>query len=216
MATGIVSTAMHFHHAYALSVVLLWLTGIAYIVLIALSAARIIFFRKEFAGDLADPLRGFGLFTFVAATDVLGTRLAIDAHHLAAFVLLALGWTAWLVLGYVVPWTAVLGHPHWPVLEGANGTWFIWVVASQSVAVLAAALQPMVDSGRRELALLAVFSWSVGVFLYAAAGIFVATRMLLYDRKISPHRTGSPWAPPRLPCSPGHALSRWPTHPWSS
>ena len=34
-------------------------------------------FRKEFANDLTDPGRAFGLFTFVAATDVLGTRLAI-------------------------------------------------------------------------------------------------------------------------------------------
>lgn len=180
MATGIVSIAMHNHHAYGLSVVLLWLACIAYIVLIALSTARIIFFGKEFGDDLADPRRGFAMFTFVAAIDVLGTRLAIDAHQVAAFALLALGWLAWLVLGYVVPWTAVLGHARRPVLQGANGTWFIWVVASQSVAVLAAALQPAVESGRRELDLLAVFSWSVGVFLYAAAGILVAARMLLY------------------------------------
>ena len=54
------------------------------------------------------------------------------------------------------------------------------MVASQSVAVLAAALEPAVAAGRRELALLAVFSWSVGVFLYAAVGIFVAARLLLY------------------------------------
>jgi tellurite resistance protein TehA-like permease len=84
------------------------------------------------------------------------------------------------VLGYVVPWTAVLGRAHRPVVAGANGTWFIWVVASQSVAVLAAALEPTGILWRRELALLAVFSWSIGVFLYGAAGIFVAARMLLY------------------------------------
>jgi tellurite resistance protein TehA-like permease len=34
--------------------------------------------------------------------------------------------------------------------------------------------------GRRELALLAVLSWSVGIFLYAAAGIFVGARLLIY------------------------------------
>ena len=31
------------------------------------------------------------------------------------------------------------------------------------------------------LAVVAVFSWSVGVFLYAAVGIFVAARMMLYE-----------------------------------
>lgn len=180
MATGIVSIAMRNHQAIALSVVLLWLAGIEYVALIALNLWRAVAFRAEFADDLSDPGRAFGLFTFVAATDVLGTRLAVDAHHGAALVLLAAGWLAWLVLGYLVPWTAVLSQPRRPVLADANGTWFIWVVASQSVAVLAAALEPALGTGRRELALLAVFSWSVGVFLYAAAGIFVAARMLLY------------------------------------
>lgn len=104
----------------------------------------------------------------------------IDGHFVSALALLAVGWLAWLVVGYVVPWTAVLGHAARPVLQSANGTWFIWVVASQSVAVLAAVLQHEIPSGRRELALMAVFSWSVGVFLYGAAGVFVATRMLLY------------------------------------
>jgi tellurite resistance protein TehA-like permease len=46
--------------------------------------------------------------------------------------------------------------------------------------VLAAALEPATTVGRRELALLAIFSWSVGVFLYAAAGVFVAARLMLY------------------------------------
>jgi tellurite resistance protein TehA-like permease len=180
MATGIVSIAMRDQRAYPLSAVMMWLAGIEYAVLVALTAWRLIRYRAKMAADLADPRRAFGLFTFVAGTNVLGTRLAIDAHHVAGFVLLAVGWTAWLVLGYVVPWTAVLGRARRPVLPDANGTWFIWVVASQSVAVLAAALEPAVTEGRRELALLAVFSWSVGVFLYAGNGVLVTARMLLY------------------------------------
>jgi len=95
-------------------------------------------------------------------------------------VLLITGCLAWVTLGYLVPWTVLLGRARRPILRDANGTWFIWTVASQSVAVLAAGLEPTVHTGRRELALLAVFSWSIGVFLYAAVGIFVAARMLLY------------------------------------
>jgi hypothetical protein len=53
-------------------------------------------------------------------TDVLGARLA-DGHHRAAVVLLAVGWLAWLVPGYVVPWSAVLGHSRFPVGQYANG-----------------------------------------------------------------------------------------------
>lgn len=180
MATGIVSLAMRNQRALALSVALMWLTVLEYVVLLALTGWRLLRFRPQIGADLADPRRAFGLFTFVAGTDVLGTRLAVDAHHVIAFVLLAVGWAAWLVLGYVVPWTAVLGRTRRPVLRDANGTWFIWVVASQSIAVLAAALEPAVTVGRRELALLAVFSWSVGVFLYVGNGVFVACRMMLY------------------------------------
>jgi tellurite resistance protein TehA-like permease len=180
MATGIVSIAMHNHGAYAVSVALLWLTGIEYAILVVAYGWRLVRFRPEVAADLADPARAFGYFTFVAATDVFGTRLAADQHHAVALVLLLIGWLAWLAFGYTIPWTAVLGHSGRPVVQFANGTWFIWVVASQSIAVLAAALEPAVHTGRRELALLAVFSWAVGVFLYAAAGIFVAARMMLY------------------------------------
>ncbi|WP_207892233.1 tellurite resistance/C4-dicarboxylate transporter family protein [Streptacidiphilus pinicola] len=181
MATGIVSIAMRNQHAYPLSVALLWLAGIEYAVLALLTVWRLARYRPALAKDLTDPRRAFGTFTLVAGTDVLGTRLAVDGHHTAGFALLALGWAAWLVLGYVVPWTAVLRHVRRPVLSEANGTWFIWVVASQSVAVLAAALEPAISQGRRELALLAVFSWSVGVFLYAGNGVLVTARMLLYS-----------------------------------
>ncbi|MBO0885405.1 MAG: tellurite resistance/C4-dicarboxylate transporter family protein [Mycobacterium sp.] len=180
MATGIVSISMHQHRAYALSVALLWLACIAYIVLVLANTARIIVFRADFVNDLKDPRRAFSLFTFVAGTDVLGARFAIDTHYWMAFGLLIIGWLAWLVLGYVVPWAAVFRTTHRPVLRHANGTWFIWVVASSSVAVLAAVLESEHGRGRRELALLAVFSWSIGVFLYGAAGIFVGARVLLY------------------------------------
>jgi tellurite resistance protein TehA-like permease len=67
------------------------------------------------------------------------------------------------------------------VLATANGTWFIWVVASQSVAVAAATIEPVFNPVRRELAVLAIMSWSVGVFLYGATGILVSLRLMLYE-----------------------------------
>ncbi|HTM85883.1 MAG TPA: tellurite resistance/C4-dicarboxylate transporter family protein [Mycobacterium sp.] len=180
MATGIVSIAMQIHHAHPISVTLLWLAGIEYVALLGIYLWRLARFRSAVTADLSNPGRAFGYFTFVAATGVLSTRLALDRHHAAALVLLAVGLLAWLVLGYVIPWTAVLRRARRPVLQYANGSWFVWAVASQSIAVLAATLESSVDLGRRELALLAVFSWSVGIFLYAAAGTLVAVRMLLY------------------------------------
>jgi tellurite resistance protein TehA-like permease len=180
MGTGIVSVGMANHHQAALSSVLLWFALVAYAILVAVNVGRIVAFRGLLASDFTDPRRAFGFFTFVAGTDVLGTRLALAGWRGLALTLLVVGSVSWLVLGYVVPWTAVLGRNVRPVVAAANGTWFIWVVASQSIAVLAAVLEPETQGGRRELALLAVFCWSVGVFLYAAVGIFVAARLMLY------------------------------------
>lgn len=180
MATGIVSIAMGNHGLRALSLALFVIGCVAYLVLVALTGWRLLAYSSEVLDDLRHPQRAFGLFTFTAATDVLGTRFVIAGHHRVGFVALIIGWLSWLVLGYLVPWTAVLGHARRPILRDANGTWFIWTVASQSIAVLAAALEPKAGWGQRELALLAVFSWSIGVFLYAGTGVFVAARMLIY------------------------------------
>lgn len=180
MATGIVSIGLHEHGWDVLSATLLW-TGVGgYVVLVALNWWRIAAFRAEVRGDLADPRKAFGFFTFVAGTNVLGTRLLGDGEFGTAAVLLVIGGLSWLVLGHLVPFMVALSPDHRPALASANGTWFIWVVASQSVAVLASALESASGTGRRELALLAFCSWSIGVVLYAVVGILVTARLLRY------------------------------------
>lgn len=181
MATGILSVGMHLEGHDTLSAVLLGTCGAAYVMLLALTGWRLLAFRSAVVEDFTDPRRGFGFFTFVAGTNVLGVRLGLAGFHEATAVLLVVSGVAWLSLGYVVPWTAVLGRQERPVLTTANGTWFIWVVASQSVAVAAATIEPEFDAVRRELAVLAITSWSVGVFLYGATGLLVALRLMLYE-----------------------------------
>ncbi len=185
MASGIISIGALDQGYLWISRVLASVAIVAWLILISLNLVRFIRHRDAVVDDFQDPARAFGFFTWVAATCVLGSRVAADDRIPLALVLLLIGSALWLVLGYVIPWTAVLGRTVRPVLQTANGTWFIWVVASQSIAVLAATLEVTMVDVRRELAVLAVFSWSVGVFLYAAAGIFVGARMLLYELKPS-------------------------------
>lgn len=181
MATGIMSVGMANYDLSLLSGTLLIIAIVCYAVLVVLNVRRFLAHRAAMLRDLRDPKIAFGYFTFVAGTDVVGTALASRGFYDAAFVLLIVGSLAWLALGYVVPWSAVIGRGRrGQILRDANGTWFIWVVASQSVAVLAAVLEPVMHELRRELAILAVVSWSVGVFLYAAAGVFVGARMMLF------------------------------------
>ncbi|MGN6612247.1 MAG: tellurite resistance/C4-dicarboxylate transporter family protein [Angustibacter sp.] len=181
MATGILSTGLWLQGHRTWSGVFLAATAVAWVALTVLSLGRLLWFRRAVADDFADPRRAFGFFTLVAGTDVLAARLGLDGRYGLTAVLLSVAGALWLVLGYVVPWTAVLGHSTRPVVATANGTWFIWVVASQSVAVAAAGLEPHAGAAQRELAVLAVVSWSVGIFLYAAAGVLVALRMMLYE-----------------------------------
>jgi tellurite resistance protein TehA-like permease len=190
MATGIVSIALSDLAPAVVSAVLMWVAAAAYALLLAMLAWRAVAFRADLARDLRDPVRAFGIFTLVAATNVLGTRLTMAGHVTAAEVLLLAGAAAWLLLGYGIPW-ATLTTVHRPVVQAANGTWFIWVVATQSVAVLAASLEPDLAGVRRELALLAVSCWAIGTFLYVVVGGLVAARLLLYD--VAPEDLTAPY-----------------------
>jgi tellurite resistance protein TehA-like permease len=181
MASGIISVGMHLEGRTVLARSLLLICAAAFVVLLVLNVWRLLEFRAAMVADFVAPDRAFGFFTFVAGTNVLGVRLGVEGWHAATAVLLCVSGLMWLVLGYEVPWTAVLSREERPVVARANGTWFIWVVASQSVAVAAATLEPEVGALRRELALLAVTSWSVGVFLYVAAAVIVSLRMMLYE-----------------------------------
>ncbi len=180
MATGILSVATQLNGWPTVSAALLAVAGTAYVLLIALSVARVVRHRDAMRADFTDPRRAFGFFTVVAATCVLGSRVGVDPHHGLASVLLVAAAAIWLVLGYVIPWTAVLGRVERPLLHAADGTWFIWVVASQSITVLAATLEVQLAGARDVLAVLAVVCWSVGVFLYGAVGAFVSLRLLLH------------------------------------
>ncbi|MDQ0757300.1 tellurite resistance/C4-dicarboxylate transporter family protein [Arthrobacter sp. B3I4] len=181
MASGIISVGLELEGFTALSAALLVVCGVSYAVILVLSLVRLVRFRADMRLDFLDPGRAFGFFTFIAGTNVLGVRLGMAGWPGTTAVLLAVAVLAWVVLGYVVPWTAVLGRTERPVVKDANGSWFIWCVASQSVAVAAASLEPQAAPDQRAmLALVAVVAWSVGLILYAAVGIFVSLRLMTY------------------------------------
>ena len=180
MASGIISVGLDQQGMATLSMLLFSVAIGAYVVLVGLNLWRFVSFRADMAGDFRAPRRAFGFFTFVAGTNVLGTRAAGEGWYAVTAALLVVAAVVWLVLGYVIPWSAVLSRSERPVVALANGTWFIWVVASQSVAVAASALENEFAGARQWLAVLAVLSWSVGVFLYAASAIIVSLRIMLY------------------------------------
>lgn len=178
MATGICSIGLEDHGAVTLSRALLVLGAIGFVGLIALNGWRFAAHRHEMAEDFTHPLRGFGFYTFVAAADVLAVRIA-DSQHAVALALTLLAAVLWLLRGYAVPWTTHLGAGEHPIVAAANGTWFMWAVGGQSIALAAVALTPYFSG--QLLPLLAVVAWGLGLFLYVVDGVFVAMRMLAFD-----------------------------------
>ena len=176
MATAIVSRAVGSDGSARLSGTLLALAIVCYVVLVVAYGWRLAGYRREFLADLADPRKTFAFFTFVAASDVLGSRLAADGHSWATVCLLIAAVLAWLVLNYGVPLMLITRHGAQPALSGANGTWFIWVVGTQSLAVSATAL----PSPPAAVVALSVACWSVGVVLYVVIAALVLTSLLQY------------------------------------
>lgn len=172
MATGIVSMALDVAGAGWLSAILLWLTAACFLVLAAAYGWRLAAYRREFLADVADPRTAFAFFTLVAGCDVLGTRLAADGYQAATAVLLAVAGLLWLLLSYGMPLGLITRRGTRSALAGVNGTWFLWVVGTQSIAVSVTALLPAPGG---LLIAIAVSAWAVGVVLYLlVAGLVLA------------------------------------------
>lgn len=180
MASGIVSVGAYQLGLTVLSRGIMIIALAAFGILVVLTAWRIVSFRAELVDDLHDPSRAFGFFTGVAATNVVAICLIAVGVHTGALILLAASALGWVILGYLVPWFAVLGRAQRPVLALVNGSWFIWVVAAQSMAVVSATLEPLYPDGRQLLSVIAVMCWSIGLILYAACAVFLSMRLLLY------------------------------------
>lgn len=182
MATGIVSTVLSAVGYPWASGALLAVAGASFIVLCLLYLARAVRYPQALRADLAAPERAYAFFTFVAACNVLGVRLALDGQRTATLVLAVVSAVTWAALSYGVPAYLILGPRPRPVFAGVNGTWFIWVVGTQSIAIAAAVLeQGQPPATERAAALVATLMWSVGVMLYLIVAAIVLVRLLLLE-----------------------------------
>jgi len=175
MATGIISTGTFLLGPSWLSQALLAAASAGLVVLGVALVMRLAFFRSSVAADIQAPDRVFGFFTITAGLNVLGVRLALAGHPLATAILAALAAAVWLVLTYGVPASLLLTRARDSVLGGVNGSWLLWIVATQSLSVTAAILVPAWPSQTALLAPVAAGLWCVGLLLC----LMVVTLILL-------------------------------------
>ncbi len=168
MATGIISIAAQDFGLPALALALFAFNILAFVVLVVLTAGRMLRYPRLFFTDLTDHRLGPGFFTTVAACSILGTQVLLMAHSLAgAIALLTLGILLWIGLTYTI-FTAFTVKRHKPHLEeGLTGAWLIAVVATQSIAVLSALIaRDWPQPYRLELNFFALSMWLWGGMFY--------------------------------------------------
>jgi tellurite resistance protein TehA-like permease len=183
MATGIVSTGLATFGFEILSDIALVVTIVAFAILVVGYTWRGLAYRRRTLAEATDPSRAFGYFCLVAGANVLGLRLALDHDLVATAVLGSASAILWLVFTYAIPGNMIVGAR--TVLPRINGNWFMWVVATQSIAAVAATLAGSVASVRVSMAVLAVALWGIGVLLYLMLAALVSLRLL--DEPVSPH-----------------------------
>src|SRR5262249_37672593 len=123
-------------------------------------------YRSRVVAELRAPERVFGFFEISVSCGLLGVRFAAAGHPMVTTVLACVAGLVWFALTYGVPASLLLARQRDSVLGGIDGTWLLWVVATQSLSIDAATLLPAWPSQSGLLATTAVALWSVGLLLY--------------------------------------------------
>lgn len=178
MATGIVSTGLDLYGAPVPALVLFIVAVLAGIVLAAATLLRLIGMFGRVVRDVRSPGRAFGFFTIVAAANVLGARFEMYGWMTTAMAMAVVGAVVWVVLNYTLPTELLVAERKNPIIAEINGSWFLWVVGTQSVAVAAAMVARL--GGSELLAASAVGLWGVGVMLYLIVATLVTIRLLTH------------------------------------
>lgn len=175
MATGIVGAAFSLIGLSTVTLVLLVISVVGLIALLGALTWRIVHHWDLVYADARNPAIAFGYATIVAALNVVGA-LFFSFAPLVTVILVCLSFPFWLVLTYGIAGGMMLGPQDGPPAHKANGSWFIWVVATQSLSVVTG----IIDHGLEVniLGVIAVGMWSIGVVLYIILTVFITLRLL--------------------------------------
>lgn len=165
MATGIIAIACAQQDIGWLAEGLYAIAAVAYVVLWALTLARLGRYPRRLTDDLTSHAKGFTFLTAVAATNVLGSASGIiHGWWDLSWVLWWLSLGLWAVLLYATLVAVVILGPKPELGVGLNGTWFLLTVSTESIAALGALL--LVDRPGDLLAFTCLAAFLLGFILY--------------------------------------------------
>ncbi|MBB5633522.1 tellurite resistance protein TehA-like permease [Cryobacterium mesophilum] len=175
MATGIVGAAFSLVGQGAITVALLVIAVVSLVALLIALVWRVARHWDLVYADARNPAIAFGFATIVAALNVVGA-LFFSIEPAVTIVLLCISVPFWLVLTYGIAAAMMLGPQDGAPALKANGSWFIWVVATQSISVVTG----IIDHGLEVniLGVVAVGMWSIGVVLYIVLTVIITLRLM--------------------------------------
>jgi tellurite resistance protein TehA-like permease len=155
MASGVVSIDLHVLRQGVLSAILGGFAAAVWLLLLVVLAAPLAYQRGRFTREASAPVS----LAAVAATCVLGTRLAAAGYRAAAAALLAVAVIGWAVL--LVP---VLRHWKTPT----TGISFVAGVATDGVALLSATLSAAYRAGWLLIAAVVFLGLALALYVFTA------------------------------------------------
>jgi tellurite resistance protein TehA-like permease len=192
MATGIVSIAAHLLGFSYFGMPLLWLNILFYIVLWALTIARLLLYPSRMLADLGNHSLGVGFFTIVAATCVIGSQFALltKAYGLAS-IFLGFGAVLWVVIMYSVFTAFTIRSRKPPLEEGINGVWLVAVVATQSLSILSTLVSKSFANNQEIILFVSLCLFLLGGLFYILIIIMIFYRLMFFS--IIPEALGPPY-----------------------
>ena len=156
MASGVVSIDLSRDHQVVLSAILAWFAALVWLSLAVTVAAPLAYQRGRFRREAGRPVT----IASVAATCVLGTRLALQDYRVAAAALLVLAAVGWALL--LIP---ILRQWKTPT----TGISFVVGVATDGLALLSATLAIVFRAGWLVSAAVVLLLLGLALYVFTAA-----------------------------------------------
>ncbi len=167
MSTGAVAIAADLLGMLVLARGLTWLNLIAFILLSAMTVARVILYPRLFWNDLTNHSVGLGFFTIVAGAGILGAQYVVIVRHEAMARALLFGAVLlWIGFTYLIFVAFTVKEDKPSLADGINGGWLLAVVGTQAIANLGALLLPTFGHYADQVLFVCLCMWLCGGMLY--------------------------------------------------
>lgn len=192
MGTGIVAVGARLLAFRLLAWPLFVIALTAYVVLWAILLARMVCFPAAVLEDFASHRRGPDFLTIVAATGVIGIQLQVfDTLPGLLPVSLWLAFVLWCVIVYGLLGTLTVVDAKPGLAGGLSGAWLLFVVATESLAVLCGALASR-GGATPPLIFAALAFYLLGAMLYIWLTSLILLRWMFHPMRAE-HMDASWW-----------------------